>query len=289
MEEIKKKMSRRKKSMIIVSILSAIILTITILLVVYIDDTNVMYEDYTLTAGDSGSEITIAHLSDLHFPKIKIDTDELIRVIAEKDVDFIAITGDIIDGTSELYSSGMLPFIEKLVDVAPVYYVIGNHEIGHSQLEELKVEMDKLGVISLYNESDDIVIDGKAVTVVGLVDNANYSPIYLGEKPVIDSYKILLAHRPEENKTDSYVNVESDDLLWSRPDLILTGHAHGGQFRIAGQGLVAPNQGMFPKHDGGLYKLTDKSTMILSRGIGNSIIPFRFNNRPHVPIIKINL
>lgn len=70
-------------------------------------------------------------------------------------------------------------------------------------------------------------------------------------------------------------------------DLALSGHAHGGQFRLPFVGgLVAPNQGLFPKYDSGLY--TEGNTnMIVSRGIGNSILPFRFNNRPEVILIEL--
>ncbi|MBQ2921632.1 MAG: metallophosphoesterase, partial [Tyzzerella sp.] len=92
-----------------------------------------------------------------------------------------------------------------------------------------------------------------------------------------DTYTILLSHRPElfEVYTESKV------------DLVLSGHAHGGQFRLPFVGgLVAPNQGLFPKYDAGLY--TEENTnMIVSKGIGNSILPFRFNNRPEVILIEL--
>lgn len=91
------------------------------------------------------------------------------------------------------------------------------------------------------------------------------------------SFTLLLSHRPE--LFEIYVNNEVD--------LVLSGHAHGGQFRLPFVGgLVAPNQGLFPKYDAGLY--TEENTnMIVSRGIGNSILPFRFNNRPEVILIEL--
>ena len=103
----------------------------------------------------------------------------------------------------------------------------------------------------------------------------------LEEAGVIDGeggYTILLSHRPELFET--YVNCSID--------LVFAGHAHGGQFRLPFiGGLVAPNQGMFPQYDAGLY--TDGSTsMVVSRGIGNSIIPFRFNNRPEIVLVELN-
>ena len=92
-----------------------------------------------------------------------------------------------------------------------------------------------------------------------------------------DRFTILLSHRPELFET--YVD---HDL-----DLVLSGHAHGGQFRLPFVGgLVAPNQGFFPEYDAGLYSM-NHTNMIVSRGIGNSILPFRFNNRPEVIIIEL--
>ena len=92
-----------------------------------------------------------------------------------------------------------------------------------------------------------------------------------------DDYTILLSHRPELFET--YVNCGVD--------LVFSGHAHGGQFRLPFiGGLVAPNQGLFPQYDSGLYTKGD-TNMIVSRGLGNSIIPIRFNNRPEIVLLKI--
>ena len=93
-----------------------------------------------------------------------------------------------------------------------------------------------------------------------------------------DAYTILLSHRPE--LFDIYVK--------SGVDLVLSGHAHGGQFRLPFLGgLVAPNQGLFPEYDSGLYT-SGNTNMIVSRGIGNSIIPIRFNNRPEVVLLELD-
>ena len=91
------------------------------------------------------------------------------------------------------------------------------------------------------------------------------------------AYAILLSHRPELFETYAACGV----------DLVLSGHAHGGQFRLPFiGGLIAPNQGLFPKYDAGLF--TDGNTnMIVSRGIGNSIIPIRFNNRPEIVLLEL--
>ncbi|MGB4138298.1 MAG: metallophosphoesterase, partial [Saccharofermentanales bacterium] len=93
-----------------------------------------------------------------------------------------------------------------------------------------------------------------------------------------DGFTVLLSHRPE--LFDVYVDCGVD--------LVLSGHAHGGQFRLPFVGgIVAPDQGLFPKYDAGLYA-AESTNMIVSRGIGNSIIPFRFNNRPEVVLIVLD-
>ena len=92
-----------------------------------------------------------------------------------------------------------------------------------------------------------------------------------------DSFTILLSHRPEY--FSQYVSADFD--------LVFSGHAHGGQFRLPFiGGLVAPNQGLFPKYDAGLFKESN-TNMIVSRGIGNSIIPLRFNNRPEIVLVEL--
>ena len=92
-----------------------------------------------------------------------------------------------------------------------------------------------------------------------------------------DDFSLLLSHRPE--LFDVYVEEEVD--------LVLTGHAHGGQFRLPViGGLVAPNQGLFPKYDSGMF-VEDDTHMIVSRGIGNSIIPLRINNPPEIVVVKL--
>ena len=92
-------------------------------------------------------------------------------------------------------------------------------------------------------------------------------------------YVVLLSHRPE--LFNSYVE--------NNVDLVFSGHAHGGQFRIPFiGGIVAPNQGVFPKYDAGIF--TEGNTnMVVSKGVGNSIIPFRVNNRPEVILIELTV
>lgn len=99
----------------------------------------------------------------------------------------------------------------------------------------------------------------------------------LNSMNVTDSYCVLLSHRPE-----AFESYATQDI-----DLVLSGHAHGGQFRLPFiGGIVAPNQGFFPKYDSGMFS-NNNTTMIVSRGLGNSIISIRFNNRPELVMVEL--
>ena len=173
--------------------------------------------------------------------------------------------------------------------IAPCYYVTGNHEARVSEYDDLKNGLTELGIIILEDERIYLDQNGETITLIGINDPSFKSDYLFGDSETVvathlqelmnesDSFTLLLSHRPE--LFEIYVNNEVD--------LVLSGHAHGGQFRLPFVGgLVAPNQGLFPKYDAGLY--TEENTnMIVSRGIGNSILPFRFNNRPEVILIEL--
>ncbi|MEE0880578.1 MAG: metallophosphoesterase, partial [Turicibacter sp.] len=164
----------------------------------------------------------------------------------------------------------------------PIYFVTGNHEAWINHYDELEKKLLELGVHILRNESISLEINNQYIELIGIddpefgvsVDNNLTKTL---KTTVTDSYKILLSHRPEAFKT--YVS--------SGVNLVLSGHAHGGQFRLPViGGLVAPNQGFFPEFEEGIHT-KHQTTMIISRGLGNSIIPQRLFNRPH--LIEITL
>ena len=149
--------------------------------------------------------------------------------------------------------------------------------------------METLGVVILENEQIKLEKEGEFITIFGVEDPSFQVDYLLGDSVTItesrldemiteeDGFCILLSHRPE--LFDSYVKYDMH--------LVLTGHAHGGQFRLPFVGgLIAPNQGFFPKYDAGLYTEGD-TNMLVSRGIGNSILPFRVNNRPEVILVEL--
>ena len=230
----------------------------------------------------------IAQVSDLHNAEIGEENERLLAMIEAAEPDIIAITGDMIDSRRTNIETA-LDFAEKAVKLAPCYYVNGNHELRVLEYEELKKGLLELGVVVLENESTKINIKNQEIMVIGISDpsleanelwsvEAEVVNDHLGELiKVDDNYKLVLSHRPE--LLEIYCEAGAD--------LVLTGHAHGGQIRLPFVGgIIAPHQGFFPKYDGGLY-IKEETNMIVSRGIGNSLFPVRFNNRPEVVLIEL--
>lgn len=229
----------------------------------------------------------IALVSDLHNAEFGNGNQRLLDMLRKAEPDMIAITGDLID-SRKINIAVALGFAEEAVQIAPCYYVSGNHEARVSEYQKLKTGLEAAGVTVLDDTQVKIDISGESITIIG-VNDPSFSADYLtGDAAVIDrklselaaedaSFTVLLSHRPE--LFDTYVNHDMD--------LILSGHAHGGQFRLPLiGGLIAPNQGLFPKYDAGLYS-EGNTNMIVSQGLGNSIIPIRFNNRPEVVLIEL--
>ena len=230
----------------------------------------------------------IAQVSDLHNAEIGEENERLLGMIEAACPDIIAITGDMIDSRRTDVETA-LDFAEKAVKLAPCYYVNGNHELRVSEYEELKKGLLKLGVVVLENESTKINIKNQEITVIGISDpSLEANELWSVEAEVVnnhlcgltkddENYKLVLSHRPE--LLEIYCEAGAD--------LVLTGHAHGGQIRLPFVGgVIAPHQGFFPEYDGGLY-IKEETNMIVSRGIGNSLFPLRFNNRPEVVLIEL--
>ena len=173
--------------------------------------------------------------------------------------------------------------------IAPCYYVSGNHEARVNEYEELKTGLISAGVIILEDAQTEISIEGQMITLIGVNDPSFQTDYLFGDSETVmnsklmelhtdrDGFTILLSHRPE--LFDTYADHDVD--------LVLSGHAHGGQFRLPFiGGVVAPNQGLFPEYDAGIYT-EGNTSMLVSCGIGNSILPFRINNRPEVILIEL--
>ena len=230
----------------------------------------------------------IAHISDLHNTEMGKDNEKLISMLAEAEPDIIVITGDMIDSRNTKVDIA-LKFAEQAVMIAPCYYVAGNHEARVEEYIDLEEGLIERGVTVLEDEKAEIECLGESIVLVGVTDPSFETDYLLDDDEAVmksklkelvkeeDGYVILLSHRPE--LFDCYV--END------VDLIFSGHAHGGQLRIPFiGGIVAPNQGVFPKYDAGVFT-EDNTNMVVSRGVGNSIIPLRVNNRPEVVLVEL--
>ena len=230
----------------------------------------------------------IAQVSDLHNTEFGEGNSKLIGLLSQTEPDIIVLTGDLIDSRQTDIEIA-LSFARDAMKIAPVYFVSGNHEARVSEYEDLKMGLAEAGVIVLENQKVEITRDGEAITLMG-IDDPSFQESYLfGDAESVakqaiemlqsesDGYTVLLSHRPE--LFELYVKTGMD--------LVFSGHAHGGQFRLPFLGgLAAPNQGFFPEYDAGLFS-EGITNMIVSRGVGNSIIPIRFNNRPEIVLVTL--
>ena len=230
----------------------------------------------------------IAQVSDLHNKDFGEGYGQLLTLLSEINPDIIVVTGDLID-SRQTDLDVALEFAWQAGKIARVYYVSGNHEARVPEYEDLKIGLVKAGVVILENQKVQITREGESITLMG-IDDPSFQENYLfgDSEPVArqaienlqnesDGYTVLLSHRPE--LFDLYVDTGMD--------LVFSGHAHGGQFRLPFVGgLVAPNQGFIPKYDAGQFT-EENTTMIVSRGVGNSIIPIRVNNRPEIVVVTL--
>ncbi|MED4691903.1 metallophosphoesterase [Peribacillus frigoritolerans] len=231
----------------------------------------------------------IVQLSDLHSKSFENNHSELVKKVKKVKPDLIVFTGDLID--SDRYNEKTsLTLMGKLVQIAPVYYVTGNHEWWSGKFKSLEDKLKDTGVHVMRNTVEEITIGKDEIQIIGIDDPAKVNESYV-ERAIAEediknaikgleegvNFKILLSHRPE--LFSLYTQYEFD--------VVFSGHAHGGQVRIPFVGgLVAPNQGLFPEYSSGMHDV-DKTTMIVNRGLGNSIIPLRVFNRPEIVVVAL--
>lgn len=230
----------------------------------------------------------VVHLSDLHSKSFGEDQQALVSRVKELRPDIIVFTGDIVDRRH--YREGpALTLAGRLTALAPVYFVTGNQEFWAGTIDTLEEKLAGRGVVVLRNSGDKVRRGEGVIDIIGIDDPSLtlnprdeqvLIPVELDQATTGTSnseFRILLAHRP--------------DLLslyaQSGVDLVFSGHAHGGQIRLPFAGaLFAPEQGFFPKLTEGKY-LEGGTSMIVSRGLGNSIIPQRILNQPEILIVTL--
>lgn len=246
------------------------------------------YEMISNRIPEAFSGFRIAQISDLHNAQFGERNEGLLSLLSQADPDIIVITGDLIDSRHTDIEIA-LEFCESAIEIAPVYYVTGNHEARVTEYEDLKNGLEENGIVILENEKVRLSRDEEYITLMGIQDPSFTTDYLFGDAESVaaatlselqnesDRYTVLLSHRPE------LFNVYVDSQI----DLVFSGHAHGGQFRLPFiGGLVVPNQGFFPEYDAGLFS-KENTTMVVSRGAGNSIIPLRFNNRPEIVVVEL--
>lgn len=236
----------------------------------------------------SDQSIKIVLITDLHSHIYGEGQRKILRKIKGQNPDLIALAGDIADDEVPIYGTEV--FLDGIQDIAPIYYVTGNHEIWTRDVSNVKDIFRQYGVIVMENNYEEININGIDLILAGVEDpdiipyerpGSNWYEeveeglLNVGNK---EGYKILLSHRPE--LVDFYNTLDVD--------MVLSGHAHGGQVRIPFllNGLYAPHQGFFPKYAGGIYD-HENYTHIVSRGASfNPKLP-RIFNPPEVVSITI--
>ena len=264
--------TKKKKFYITVPFL-ATLLTVCCIAILY-GNYHLVVTEYDVELG-IGEDLKIVQISDLHNQIFGINESILLDKIKEQDPDIIVVTGDVVDGhhTSYMISKS---FFKGAVEICPVYYVTGNHEVslmGSDGFRDFILDIKSYGVTVL----DDQYRDMGSYILAGIGDKSLWSfsayDSFDNTKPVI-----LLAHDPKY--TDLFQEIGAD--------LVLTGHIHGGQIMIPGKGaLLSPEFCFFPPYYQGVYDI-DGMQLEVSRGLGNSAFPLRINDYPEIVVINVH-
>ena len=230
----------------------------------------------------------IAQVSDIHCDKVGISDLVFIDKIRKFNPDIIVITGDMLDS----YKNDMdivYNILSQLSAITTCYFVSGNHELRlPKEYEQLKSILEKLKIVNLNNNAIEINNKKDRINLVGVedynyfknLDKINHRENFNNQLEKLykkNIFNILLAHRPEKIKTYSDNNF----------DLVFSGHAHGGQWRLPFLGAIfSPSQGFLPKYSHGIYNEND-TTLVVSQGLGNSSFPIRINNRIELVLVTL--
>lgn len=235
-----------------------------------------------------GEPVRIVLVTDLHSCKYGKEEETLIAAIEGQKPDIILLGGDICD--DKIPNDNTEALLKGIADSYPCYYVTGNHEYWSNRIDKILDLFQSYGVTVLSGTSDIIKIRGQSLNICGISDPdiIRYTDSAIGTREQLRAleyvpdnglYTILLAHRPEW--IDAYAQYDFD--------LVLSGHAHGGQWRLPGiiNGVFAPDQGMLPKYAGGRY-ISKDMTMIVSRGLARESTPIpRIFNRPELVVVDL--
>ena len=270
---------RRRR--ILLALAVGIFLIILIMVATRLDIAVRTYSQYTSKVS---SPIRLAVIADLHSAWYGEKQEVLLETIAAQKPDLLLLVGDIVD--DRLPRDGAETLLQQIGRAYPCYYVTGNHEFWSGDVQEIKDYIRSCGIQVLEGDTLPVQVNGETLSVSGVDDpDRNLEDIGCWSRQLdackkatdADCYSVLLSHRPER----------VEDYRGSGFDLVLSGHAHGGQVRIPGlvNGIYAPNQGVFPSYAGGEYPLGE-TKMIVSRGLSKKILP-RIANRPELVVVDI--
>ena len=266
-------MLRHKRGMIMRKRGMALIFFLVLILLAYIfsprgrvDVTNYTIQNSKIPQKFDGFKIV--QVSDYHNEDWE---DKIVNLIKKENPDIIAVTGDLID-SRKTNPDLAYEFINKIKDICPIFYVTGNHEavINYKPIEN---KLKSLGLVMLDGQSKSLNKGEDKILISGIED-----------PKFINDYMDNISEAIIENKLNNDI---IDQYVRAGVNLVLTGHAHGGQFRLPFVGgVIAPTQGLFPRYYQGQH-IKNNTSMIVSRGLGDSIIPIRINNNFELVVIEL--
>lgn len=261
------------------------VLAILVVLTLIALDERLILRTYTVVSPKLTAEVRLAVVTDFHSSD---NADDVVAMVASCAPDAVLMVGDMFDDdTQNRPTERTLSLMRQLSALYPCYYVSGNHEAWTGEMDALYQQTEEAGVTVLRMSSGVLTVRGQRIALCGIPDP--YEMVFSGAPDTeeqlqqaiedVDSadFTVLLAHRPE--LLAKYAQFPLD--------LVVSGHAHGGQVRIPGvlNGLYAPNQGWFPKLAGGAYT-QDGTTLIVSRGLAVRTRLPRIFNRPEVVLVR---
>lgn len=235
--------------------------------------TTYRYTDAAVPQAFSG--FRIAQISDYHDSRFVRHGKPLLDAVRHAEPDLIALTGDLFDRRRQDGCQHAFAFVKEAVRIAPVYFVEGNHERRLSRYPQWRRQLIRLGVMVLENEQVSLYRNGERLCIVGM--RQAFDTGTLTRLCDDDAMHLVLSHRCEN----------ASQYAKAGKALVLTGHAHGGQIRLFGTGIYAPEQGVLPRFAAGAYGLGD-ATLYVSRGIGNTIHIPRIFDTPEWNLIILS-
>lgn len=251
--------------------------------------------NYVLSSPKLTAPIRVVQMTDLHNSEFGENNERLVRMVARQHPDLILMTGDMLNGREDKTEIAV-NLVQRLTEVAPVYFSYGNHEVTHEQMfgRDLTALFEEAGATVLEGTYEDVTVNGQMIRLGGIYgyclpekylrtgEAKRWECEFLKAFQDTESYTLLLAHLP----TCWILNDNLD--IW-QIDCVFSGHEHGGQIRLPLiGGLYAPDRGFFPGRSSGIYASQDgERVMVLSRGLGSGVGVPRFNNVPEIVVVDI--